>query len=163
MTLFDYIALAIVAMSLMLGLMRGMVKEVFSLLNWAAAFYVANHYGEDVVVHLEWAKSLGPAMKALVGCAAAFICTMVVGAVLIALLGRLLSAAGLGFADRGLGALFGLGRGVLIVLTLVTGAGFTSLPTQAFWRESKLAPYAVEAVVVLKPHLPESVAKWVRF
>lgn len=163
MTLFDYVVLAVVTLSVILGLFRGMVREVMSLVNWAVAFYVANHYGADLIVYLEWTETLSPAMKALVGCAAAFLASMLVGAVLMGLLGRIISAAGLGFLDRGLGAVFGLGRGVLIVLILVTAGGFTSLPKQAFWRDAMLSPYAVDAVRELKPHLPESVAKWVRY
>ena len=98
LTLFDYLVVAIVGLSLVLGLFRGMVKEVLSLVNWALAFYVANHYGAELTVHLDWAEALSPAMKALVGCGAAFFLTLLVGAILTALLGRIVSAAGLGFA-----------------------------------------------------------------
>lgn len=162
-TLFDYLVVAIVGLSLVLGLFRGMVKEVLSLVNWAVAFYVANNYGDQLIVYLDWTETLSPAMKALVGCAAAFFASMIVGAIIIGLLGRIVSAAGLGFMDRGLGGVFGLGRGVIVVLTLVTAAGFTSLPKQPFWRDAVLSPYAMDAMREIKPHLPESVAKWVRY
>lgn len=163
LTLFDYLVMAVVGLSFLLGLFRGMVKEVLSLVNWALAFYVANNYGDQLIVYLDWTETLSPAMKALVGCAAAFLASMIMGAVIIGLLGRIISAAGLGFMDRGLGGVFGLGRGVVIVLTLVTAAGFTSLPKQPFWRDAVLSPYAVDAMREIKPHLPESVAKWVRY
>lgn len=163
LTLFDYLVMVIISLSLILGLFRGMVKEVLSLVNWALAFYVANTYGEQLIVYLDWTQALSPAMKALVGCAAAFLASMIVGSIIIGLLGRIISAAGLGFMDRGLGGVFGLGRGVIIVLTLVTAAGFTSLPKQPFWRDAVLSPYAEDAMREIKPHLPESVAKWVRY
>lgn len=163
MTIFDYVAITIVVLSMILGGFRGMVKEVLSLVNLVLAFWVANQYGGELVVYMEWADGLSPAMKALVGCAAAFFGMILTGAIVIGLLGRIVSAAGLGFADRGLGLAFGVGRGVLIVLILVTAAGFTSLPSKPFWREATLSPYAVDAIKQLKPHLPESVAKWVRY
>ncbi|WP_420010323.1 CvpA family protein, partial [Vibrio parahaemolyticus] len=42
MTIFDYIVIAVVVLSVILGLFRGMVKEVLSLANWVLAFWVAN-------------------------------------------------------------------------------------------------------------------------
>ena len=163
MTLFDYLAIAIVFLSMVLGGFRGMVKEVFSLANLILAFWVANRFGGDLVVYMDWAEGLSPAMKALLGCAVACLGVLVVGGIVIALLSRIMTAAGLGFADRGMGLAFGIGRGVLIVLILVTAAGFTSLPSKPFWREAALSPIAVDAIVELKPHLPETVAKWVRY
>lgn len=163
MTLFDYVVIAIVVLSVILGLFRGMVKEVLSLANWVLAFWIANRYGAELAVYMDWAESLTPPMKALIGCAAAFFASMIVGAILISLLGKIVAAAGLGFADRGLGGAFGFARGLFIVLVLVTAAGFTSLPEQPFWRDATLSPLAMDAMREIKPHLPESVAKWVRY
>ncbi|WP_370263533.1 CvpA family protein [Limnobacter sp.] len=163
MTLFDYVAIAVLGLSVILGLFRGMVKEVLSLANLVIAFWLANRYGHELVVYMDWAESLSPAMKALIGCAAAFFGAMVVGAILISLLGKIVAAAGLSFADRSLGGMFGFARGIFIVLVLVTGAGFTSLPEQPFWRNAMLSPLAVDAMREIKPHLPETVAKWVRY
>jgi membrane protein required for colicin V production len=162
-TLFDYIVIAVLVLSVLLGLFRGMVREVLSLANWLLAFWIANRYGADLAVYMEWAESLTPPMKALIGCAAAFFASMLVGAILISLLCKIVAAAGLGFADRSLGGAFGFARGLFIVLVLVIGAGFTSLPEQPFWRNAMLSPLAVDAVKEVKPQLPESVAKWVRY
>lgn len=163
MTLFDYVVIAIVVLSVILGLFRGMVKEVLSLANWVLAFWIANRYGAELAVYMDWAESLTPPMKALIGCAAAFFASMIVGAILISLLGKIVAAAGLGFADRGLGGTFGFARGLFIVLVLVTAAGFTSLPEQPFWQDATLSPLTMDAMREIKPHLPESVAKWVRY
>lgn len=163
MTAFDYIVIAILAVSVLLGFARGMVKEVLALANLLIAFWVANKYGGDLVVYFDWASGLSDPMKALLGVATAFIACMIVGAILIALLGRLVSALGLGFFDRGMGALFGVARGLVIVMVLVTAAGYTSLPEQPFWQEASLSPMAVDAVREIKPHLPGDVAKWVRY
>lgn len=162
-TLFDWIVVAVVVLSLVLGLFRGMVKEVLSLANWVLAFWLANRYGAGMAAHMNWAEGLTDPMKALLGCAVTFFAAMVVGTILISLLGKIVAAAGLGFADRGLGAVFGLARGVFIVFVLIIGAGFTALPKQQFWREATLSPFAEDAVRSIKPHLPESVAKWVRY
>lgn len=163
MTLFDYTVIVIVLLSMILGGFRGMVKEVFSLANLILAFWVANRYGGELIVYMDWAESLSPAMRALLGCAAAFFGVLVIGAIIIALLSRIMSAAGLGLADRGMGLVFGVGRGVLIVFILVIAAGFTSLPAEPFWRDAMLAEHFVNALVDGKPHLPEPVAKWILY
>ncbi|MDX1669181.1 MAG: CvpA family protein [Limnobacter sp.] len=163
MTWFDYLVIGIVLLSMILGGFRGMVKEVFSLANLLLAFWVANRYGGDLVVYMDWASELSPAMKALLGCATAFFGVLVVGAILIALLSRILSAAGLGLADRGMGLVFGVGRGLAIVFILVIAAGFTSLPSKPFWQEAALSEHFVQFLVQSKPHLPEVVAKWILY
>ena len=83
MTIFDYIVIAVVVLSVILGVFRGMVKEVLSLANWVLAFWVANRYGADLAVYMDWAESLTPPMKALIGCAVAFFATMIVGGIFI--------------------------------------------------------------------------------
>ena len=163
MTLFDYVVIGIVLLSVALSVLRGLVKEVLSLVNWAAAFYVTNHYGPELVVYLPSIEGLSEPMKMLAGCAAAFMASMVLGSIFIWLITKIITAAGLSFADRGLGGAFGAARGIVIVLTLVTAAGLTSLPQQEFWRNALLSPIAENTVRTIKPHLPESLAKWVRY
>lgn len=163
MTIFDYVVIAIVGLSIVLGLFRGMVKEILSLANWVIAFWLANRYGSSLVVYLDFAEGLSEPIKALLGCAGTFLASMIVGSILIGLLGRVVSAAGLSFADRGLGGVFGAARGCFVVLVLVTAAGFTSLPTKPFWQNAMLWPYTIDVMQKIKPHLPESVSKWVRY
>ncbi|MFX6182666.1 CvpA family protein, partial [Acinetobacter baumannii] len=69
-----------------------------------------------------------------------FVLLFIVRVIATSLVGALLSAAvasaGLKPADRGLGMVFGLARGGVIILVLMTVAGFTSLPEQPFWRDA---------------------------
>jgi membrane protein required for colicin V production len=52
---------------------------------------------------------------------------------------KLVKSVGLGLEDRVLGGVFGLARGMLVVLVLVLLAGLTSLPRQPVWREAALS------------------------
>ena len=72
-------------------------------------------------------------------------------------------SAGLGWADRTLGAVFGAGRGVLVALILVLIGGLTPLPKEVWWREATLAPPLETAVIAAKPWLPAEVAKRIRY
>ena len=49
----DYIILGIVAISVLVGALRGFIKEAFSLAVWAAAFMVAFQYSGAVAMELE--------------------------------------------------------------------------------------------------------------
>jgi len=65
-------------------------------------------------------------------------------------------ASGLAPADRALGSLFGLVRGLLLVLVIVLLAGLTPLPRQPFWRDAFLSGPFETAALALRPHLPRA-------
>ena len=47
MTIFDYVVLGIVSVSVLLSITRGVVREIVSLLGWVIAFFVASHYAAN--------------------------------------------------------------------------------------------------------------------
>jgi len=97
----------------------------------------------------------------LIAFAAIVIGVMLLASVANALLSRLVQVSGLGGIDRSLGLVFGLVRGVILVLVLVALGGLTELPKQEFWRNALLRPYAEQGVRELKPLLPETLAAYV--
>ena len=72
-------------------------------------------------------------------------------------------AIGLGFVDRLLGAVFGVARGVLIVVIGVLVAGLTTLPQQEWWQNAMFAPPLVAAALSLRPWLPQAWAEQLDF
>ena len=75
----------------------------------------------------------------------------------------LLRAVGLGLIDRMLGAIFGIARGVLVVLLCVMLGGLTPLPKESWWRNAVFAPPLETAVLAMKPWMPEAMAKKIRY
>jgi membrane protein required for colicin V production len=73
------------------------------------------------------------------------------------------AATGLSLADRGLGGLFGLARGIVIVLAGVILCGMTAIPQQAFWREALLSPIAETGARTVKPFLPAAFAQHINY
>jgi len=96
-----------------------------------------------------------PAVRYLVAFAAILIAALVIGAIIAAPLARVIRAAGLGFVDRFLGSIFGVLRGLLVILGFVLVAGLTTLPRADWWQNSALAPPFVTGALALKPWLPE--------
>lgn len=157
MTSFDYIVLAILGVSAFLGLLRGLVKEVLSLVAYLLAFVAAIWWGP---IASSWLSSL--ISNGLLRTAAAYAAVFIVVLLLVGLvnvtLGTLIQRTGLTPADHGLGALFGLLRGLLIVLVLVALAGYTELPKEPWWSGAQLSSAAVKGVRQVKLLLPASVA-----
>jgi membrane protein required for colicin V production len=162
MTAFDYVVLTILVASIVISVLRGLVKEILSLLVWLAAFVVANRYGAAMATLLPDAVPAGT-MRLVVGFAILFIGTMLLGSLVNLAIAHIIRASGLQIVDRGLGGVFGLARGVLIVMTLVILAGLTDLPRQPVWREAVLSPIAESAVRTVKPWLPNEWARRVNF
>lgn len=162
MTLFDYFAIAIVGISLLLGLMRGAVKEVFSLASWIIAFLAAKIFSVPFSHVLEPAVS-NSSLRLL----SAFIILFVFALIVMALISLMISAAikkiGLGPIDRLLGALFGLLRGVLIMVILVVLGGMTALPQQNDWRNALTSNWFEMLATAVKPWLPDAMAKRIHF
>lgn len=162
MTGFDYVVLAVIALSSLLGLWRGVVSEILGLAAWVAAFFAARAWGLAVSgLLVGWIS--GPTWRATAGFAAVFLFTLMIFAAARFVLSGLLRAVGLGFADRFLGALFGIMRGVVVVLVVVLVGGMTALPRQPWWRQASLSPPLETAVLAITPWLPRTVAQRIRY
>lgn len=162
MTVFDYAVLAGVALSVLLGLWRGVVSEVLALAAWVLAIVLGNLLAPGLAPELgRWISDAG--LRYLAAFAAIAVAVLLLASVVRLLLRSLLRAIGLGLIDRFLGAIFGLARGVLVALALVAAGGLTALPKQAWWRDAALAPPLETAVVALKPWLPREWAGRIRY
>ena len=135
MTLFDLAVLAIVGLSVLLSVIRGLVREVLALAAWVVAFLAANMLAATVA---PWMPEALPSeeLRLLAGFLCVFVGVLIAMSVLAMLASKLVKSAGLGLEDRLLGSAFGLARGLLVVMILVLLAGLTSLPRQAVWRNA---------------------------
>ncbi len=162
MTVFDYVLLAIVAMSALVGMWRGLVSEIMALVAWIAALGAAWMYAPSVAEM--FADVIAePAWRQVAGFAAIFVGVLLLAAILRFLLRELLRAAGLGPADRMFGTLFGVARGVAIAFALVLVGGMLGMAKEPWWVKSLLAPPLETAVIASKPWLPDVVAERIRF
>jgi membrane protein required for colicin V production len=153
----DIAILAIIALSVLIGAVRGFLGEVFALAVWAAAFTAAFLFGPEVASWFGEAIDL-PSARIALAYAGVFIAVLVVGGVLAFLLRRLVHGTGLSGTDRMLGLVFGLGRGAALVVALVLLLGFTPFPRDPWWRQSQLLP-TFERVALWSAHwLPEAFA-----
>ena len=162
MAVFDYAVIGIVALSLALGLWRGVVSELIALAAWVLAFMAALEFGA-LTGQLLFAGIADPAIRALAGCALIFVGVLVIMSLLRLAVHGKVKALGLSLTDRLLGMFIGLARGVLVVMALVAAGGLTSAPQQPWWKQATLAQPLETAVLVAKPWLPDDLAKRIRF
>ena len=113
----DWIFLAVLLVSLVVGAWRGLVFEVLSVLSWAAAFVLAQWFAPDVAAHLSMSGA-GEPIRYAAGFVIVFVASIFAGGLVAFLLKKLVAAVGLRPADRMLGAGFGLVRGVLLLLAV---------------------------------------------
>jgi len=161
-TIFDYLVIFVLIASIIISTMRGLVKEILSLASWVVAFVVANAYGPWLAGMLPAAVP-GEVVRLIVAFIALFIGVRILMGLLTLAIDALIKAGGLSLADRGLGGLFGLGRGVVIVLAGVILCGMTSIPKQDFWKNALLSPMAESGARTVKPFLPVAMAQHVQF
>jgi len=162
MTIFDYVVIGIVAASLLLGLWRGVVGELVALAAWVLAFLAAFEFGAEVGAAI-FSGIADPAMRSLAGCALIFVAVLVVMALVRLAASGFIKALGLTVSDRLLGLVFGVVRGVLIVLVAVAIGGLTPAPKQSWWKEATLSGPLETGVLVGKTWLPDDLAKRIRF
>ena len=162
MTAFDYAVLTAVAASVLLGLWRGVMSELLALAAWIAAFLVAHVIVAEVANRLA-GQIAEPGLRLAAAYVLVFVSVLLVFAIARMLVSLLLKAVGLGLLDRLLGAVFGVLRGVLVVLAFVLVAGMTPLPKAVWWRDAILAPPLETVIIAAKPWLPADAAKRIRY
>lgn len=163
MTAFDYVVVAIVAASVLLGVWRGVVGEVIALVAWVLAFLAAKWWGDEVAQRLLAGVIADPALRIVAAWVAVFVVVLLLMALLRLAVRGLLKALGLSPTDRLLGVIFGLARGLLIVLVLVAVGGMLSLAKEKWWSDAYFSAPLETAVLAGKPWLPPDVAKRIRF
>jgi membrane protein required for colicin V production len=162
MTVFDYGVVLIVLLSALLGWWRGLVYEVLSLAGWVVAYLVARMFAANVAPLMP--VSLGAeAIRLAAAYVLLFVATLIVGGIVAWGLSKLVKWVGLGWLDKSFGVLFGLLRGMLVVLVLVLLAGLTAIPQQPFWRNAWTSEPLERIALAAKQHLPRGMAQQVHY
>jgi len=158
----DMLIVGIILLSALISLVRGFVREAFSLAVWVLAFWVSWSFFRDLEVPLQaWIGS--PTARLGIAFAALMIATLTVGGLVNYLIIQLVERTGMSGTDRLIGMIFGAARGVLLVAILVLLAGLTSLPKEDWWLESTLVGYFQELSFWLRDLLPPEFADHFRY
>jgi len=166
----DYAVLGIVFLSGILALFRGFVREIFSLIAWTAAYFVAAKYHALVepFVHHYIKNEQATVFAAGIGL---FCVTLIVLTIVGSVVSNLIKGQALSAIDRSLGFIFGLVRGGLIVCIIYLAALLifwpnTDKPTDEqnkdknkppdWVMEAKTQPALAYGAEMLKVFIPQS-------
>ncbi len=148
-------------LSILIGIVRGFVKESISLVTWVVAIGLAVVYTTHLAEHMTFTKH--SFAKNLASFLVIFVGTVFIGAIINYIIGGMIRKTPFSIPDRVLGSLFGVLRGICFITILVLVAGLTPFPQEKWWQDS----YAINRFQVLaiwvKDRLPDENAKVFHF
>ena len=153
----DWVFLAVLLLSLVIGAWRGLVYEVLSVLGWAASFYAAQWFAPRLASVLPF-DSLSNSVRFAAAFVLIFVAALFVFGMLAFAVKKLVEAIGLRPIDRILGALFGVARGVILLLATAVVINMTTLKQGQWWTSSIGAGILTAGLQILKPMLPPKFA-----
>ena len=152
----DWIIGAVVLVSVLVGLLRGVTREIVSLAGWVVGLVLAFFFARAGRCN---AAARAPELRTMIGGLLILAGVLILAALLGAVLRALLAAVRLSTLDRMLGGLFGLARAVLVLGVAVLLAGGSPVPKAGWWKESLLLPWLEAGVAFATPLLPEWIGR----
>ncbi|CAD5372395.1 Colicin V production protein [Rubrivivax sp. A210] len=157
----DWALLAVLALSIVVGLVRGFVFECLSLAGWLVAWFGAQWVAPQLAPHLPLGAP-GSSLNLAAAFALVFIAAMIVWGLLARLVRLLIHATPLSIPDRLLGAVFGLLRGGVLLLAVALVVALTPAAQSTAWRAAQGGRWLTATLLSLEPLLPEAVARRIR-
>lgn len=147
----DWSLLAVLAVSVVVGISRGFVFECLALAGWVVAWFAAQWLAPEIVPLLP----LVPGASAQHGAALAlaFVATLLAWGLLARLVRLLLHATPLSLPDRLLGGLFGALRGGALLLALAAVLAWTPAAQSPLWKSAHGAHLLDAGLRLLAPWL----------
>jgi membrane protein required for colicin V production len=153
----DILIIGIIALSAVISLVRGFVREALSLATWIAAFWIAWLFFRPLAAQFEgWIEV--PSIRLGLAYGVLLITVLLLGALINHFMTLLVNSTGLSGTDRLLGVFFGAARGAVVVAILILLAGLTPFPQDPWWGASEMIPHFQELAVWLKQFLPADIA-----
>ena len=149
----DLVILFVIGSSGIISLFRGFTKEFLSLLLWVFAFFAAVGLEEHVTPKIFEIIGNEEASK-IIASVLIFLISIIVGGFLINLISRIVKWSGMSGFDKFMGVLFGVGRGLIVILVI-----YFLLPSNfkesEIFASSKISPFFEEFLPVLETYIKE--------
>jgi membrane protein required for colicin V production len=162
MPVVDLVIIAIILISSVISLFRGFVKEALSLSSWIAAGWIAFNFSSNLATLLEGTIGIN-SVRVAVAAVILFIVTIIIGSVLVFIITAMIDKSGLTSTDRSIGLVFGLIRGVLIIVGLIYIINLTPIPQDEWYKKSLLVPHFNALAEQLSGFIPDEVKKYMDF
>ncbi|MDO5531781.1 CvpA family protein [Sutterella sp.] len=158
MTEIDWIIIAVLALSTIVGIVRGVMREVLAIAGWVIGILLAMNFSGDLALHIPL-ESIGWLPRVMIAAVLILVAVLFVCGLLGLILRRMLEVASITFEDRALGAVFGLIRGIVVVCACVFLFGMpASIHESRMWQQSVLIGPAETLIDWSMPYLPKWIA-----
>ncbi len=149
----DIVIAVAVLLSIIVGFVRGFVKEAMSIASLLIAIWAAFNIGPHMAeISRDWFSS--SAMQLWFGRILVFVVVLAIGGLIGWGISRLIRLSVLSGMDRGLGSLFGFCRGVVLAAVAVIAGQYASFDQDDWWQESRFIPYLAEVADWLRVMAP---------
>lgn len=163
MNTFDLSVLAVLLVFTAIGAWRGFVREILSLLTWAAAIVVAWLFADEAARLFEGLVD-EDVTRRVTAFAALFAAVFAVGMLVNFVVNRfLLKKKPARLFNLLAGGLFGALRGAVVVALVFLLAGLTSFPQRDWWRQALVTPYFERAALSISGYIPRDIARHIRY
>jgi len=158
----DYAIVILFGLSVLVGVLRGAIRELVNILGWVAGFILAQAFAvEGAMLLADWVSE--PMPRFLLAWLLIFLLVLMVFGLVGSLIATAVRKLGLGALDRVGGAVIGVARGGLMLVLLTMVIGLTTLPSSPIWKQSQLAPWLEGLALQAKQVLPADLAAKITF
>lgn len=158
----DYAILALIGFSVLMGIIRGFVREALSLVTWVTALVLGVVYFEPLS-EMFTSKIPMVGLRLILAFAIIVLSTLIVGGIISHLIARLIKFTGFGATDRFVGVLFGFVRGAVVVAIGIMVVLPTPLVKDKLWQQSTLIPRIQPLSVWMRSKVPDDFLKKLNF
>jgi membrane protein required for colicin V production len=154
----DYIILAILIISAIMGLVRGLLRESIAVITWFLAIILAWSFASSLEPHLGGVL-VGSPLRIWAARAIIFVGVLLLGGAVSTVLGHYVRVSMFAGMDKFLGLVFGIVRGVVIVGVFTIAVQALRMDEDNSWRRSKLMPYAIGVADALRGVVGENIER----
>jgi membrane protein required for colicin V production len=137
----DYIILAIILVSAVMGLVRGLLREAIAVITWFLAIVLAWSLGPSLEPHMGGVL-VGSPMRIWAARAVIFVGILLLGGAVSVIVSNFVRVSMFAGMDKFLGLVFGIVRGIVIVGAFTIAVQALRMDEDDAWKRSKLLPYA---------------------
>jgi membrane protein required for colicin V production len=137
----DYIILAIIVISAVMGLVRGLLREAIAVITWFLAIVLAWIFAPSIE-HLLGGVLVGSPMRIWAARTIIFVGVLLLGGAISVVLGHYVRVSMFAGMDKFLGFVFGIIRGIVIVGAFTIAIQAMRMDEDPRWKNSRLMPYA---------------------
>ena len=158
----DYVFIGIICFSVIVSLIRGLIREVLSLLIWIGAFWVAYNFVDVGANSLTNLIEL-PSARHLIAFVALFLVALILGGMINFIVAKFIQKTGLSASDRFFGMFFGILRALIAIVVITFFIQATPLSEDPWWQQSKLAPKFIKISEWVRLKMPDEFSDYFSF